>query len=148
MFAKLCNKIAAAPYDIREHRYPKEQGYIYCVDAFAEVMQREYARSDRNGHGFAFAIFYFPHGNSTHQETNAIIEMVGDRLRVTDHAGWLRHGTCLGVLLYACSTDDAWGFVERLRRDGRFENLKCDVYFYPDDFPENILKTGTEVGNE
>jgi len=132
------------PYDEREHRYPKEQGYIYSVDAFSEVMQREYARSDRNGHGFSFIVFYLSQEKDDQNTTNAIIEMIGDRLRVTDHAGWLRQDSCLGALLYACTIDDAWGFVERLRRDGGFDILKCDVYFYPSDFPENILKPQAE----
>jgi len=133
--------------NVHMHRYPKEQGYIYSVAAFREIMHRECARSKRNGHGFAFVVLQLPQGGESRDTANRIVELVGDWLRVTDHAGWLQQNRRLAILLYACATEDANGFVERLRKGGKFEALKYDIYSYPDNFPKDVLNPVTEVAN-
>lgn len=141
MLENLLVKMGGVRPDFRTHRYPKEQGYVYRAAAFRDILRRECARSDRNGHAFSLAVLHLPQGGDTEKATaDAVVELVGDRLRVTDQAGWLDPDRTLAILLYACPADDARGFVERLRRDGRFGQLEYDVYDYPDQFPAQLTE--------
>jgi len=135
------NRLGTPRADLRAHRYPKDQGYVYQAAAFRDILRRECARSDRNGHAFSLAVLHLPAGSSEKvAEAEAIVELVGDRLRVTDQAGWLEPDRFLAVLLYACNADDARTFVERVRRDGPFPHLEYDVYDYPDQFPAELTE--------
>ena len=138
MFSRLLHSISAKRPDIHMHRYPKNQGYIYSTEAFRDILTRECARSDRNGHAFSLAVLHLSANPESEAISNAMVELVGDRLRVTDQAGWLQPDAQLAILLYACSTEAARGFVERIRTDGPFPSLGYDVFSYPEEFPEGL----------
>lgn len=141
MLGSLFDKLGGSQPNFRSHRYPKEQGYVYQAAAFRDILRRECARSDRNGHAFSLAVLRLPVGDEAAMEqAEAIVELVGDRLRVTDQAGWLEQNRFLAVLLYACPADDARAFVERIRRDGGFTQLEYEIYDYPDQFPSELTE--------
>ena len=141
MLGSLFDKMGGIGPDFRTHRYPKEQGYVYRAAAFRDILRRECARSDRNGHAFSLAVLHLPvEGDGSKERAEAIVELVGDRLRVTDQAGWLEPDRLLAILLYACPADDARAFVERHRQDGGFSQLEYDIYDYPDQFPAELTE--------
>jgi hypothetical protein len=147
MFNKLFRSIGFVRPDFRVHRYPKEQGYIYDAAAFRDILTRECARSDRNGHAFTLAVLNVTAGGEMHPDAAAIVELVGDRLRVTDQAGWLIKDTQLAIILYACGTDAARGFVERVQQDGHFDSLTYELFAYPEQLPEGFTKNGKETAH-
>ncbi len=141
MFRKFLHKFTGERPNWRVVRYPKERGYIYSVSAFRDILRRECARADRNGHTFSLAVLRLPVGDkSKTAQSEAIVDLVGDRLRVTDQAGWREPDRVLAILLYACTTDDARHFVERVRRDGSISQLEYDIYAYPDQFPPELTE--------
>ena len=140
MFSRLLHRMRTKSPDINMHRYPKNQGYVYDVEAFRNILTRECARSDRNGHAFSLAVLHLSVNDETQAASDAIVGLVGDRLRVTDQAGWLQSNIDLAILLYACSTEAARGFVERIRDDGPFPSLEYEVFAYPEAFPEWLAK--------
>jgi hypothetical protein len=147
MLGKLFHSIGSSRPDFRVHRYPKEQGYIYDVAAFRDILTRECARSDRNGHAFSLAVLNVSVGGEVRPDAAVIVELVGDRLRVTDQAGWLIRDTQLAILLYACGTVAARGFIERVRQDGHFDSLTYELFSYPEQFPEGLTEDRKETAH-
>ena len=119
-------------------RYPKDQSYIYRQDVFGEIMRRECARVDRTGHGFSFVVLQLP--DSDVALANRVVDSVGERLRVTDLAGWLKTDQTLGIVLYACVPDAARGFIDRLCHAVDSDGLQCSIYSYPGDFPVDLFE--------
>ncbi len=140
MLAQLINNLCNRQNVRSELLHPKEYGYIYEEHAFCDILRRECARSDRNGHSFTLAVIRLPETeDSDDSAADDIVDLVGDRLRVTDQAGWLERNRCLAVLLYACDLDAARGYVERIQADCHGACFKYDLYYYPDPFFEALL---------
>lgn len=147
MFASHSNG-GAWKFDARAHRYPKEFGYIYTVEAFREVVARECSRTDRSGHGFSFVVLDLPVRSEYSALIEKTIDLVGDWLRITDVAGWLERNRRLAVLLYACRTEDAEKFAERLKKKCGLHELSSSIYFYPGSLPGDMLMVDREVADE
>ena len=135
-------------FDARAHRYPKEFGYIYTVDAFREVVLRECSRTNRSGHGFSIVVLDLPAEQENAEDIEKTIDLVGDWLRITDVAGWLARNKRLAVLLYACSIADAEKFADRLKRKSNLRELGSSIYFYPGSLPRELSCEKLEVANE
>ncbi len=58
---------------------------IYSVEQFRAALERERARVDRNGHRIALALIQVGGGTS---RAPRVIDVLKDRLRLTDEAGW------------------------------------------------------------
>ncbi len=144
MFVNLFNRFSYK-CRVHSHRYPKDNGYIYSETAFREIMVRERARTDRTRHGFAFVVIELPDDTDAPEVKNRIIDIVGDWLRVTDQAGWLKQNQTLAVLLYACSEKDARGFAKRLAKSAEVDDLQCRIYSYPGILPEFDPQQNVEI---
>ncbi len=123
---------------------------IYTIGQFAAALERERARADRNGHQIAVALI--PACAAGGERTSHLLEVLRDRLRVTDEAGWYDE-TQVGVLMPYTSCRGAWHMLADLSRlmPSEFSLSDCRVYLYPCERPpggngqrrpESICSTG------
>jgi hypothetical protein len=104
---------------------------ICSQEEFHDILVREKARADRNGHGFSLVAFETP----DHEDFSSFVAKIKQRIRMTDEIGWFEHNT-LGVFLYNTSAQGAWQFVNNNseKRDDQFPAGKCSVYSYPNEW--------------
>jgi lipopolysaccharide/colanic/teichoic acid biosynthesis glycosyltransferase len=107
---------------------------IYPVEQFTAALEREQARADRNGHRIAVALI--PVRASGGAPTVRLLEVLRDRLRVTDEAGWYDEAQ-VGVLMPYTSCRGAWHMLADLCRlmQGELSLSDCRVYLYPCERP-------------
>jgi lipopolysaccharide/colanic/teichoic acid biosynthesis glycosyltransferase len=105
---------------------------IYSVEQFRAALERERARVDRNGHHMALALIQV--GRSRTSKAPRVIDVLKDRLRLTDEAGWFDQSR-IGVLMPYTSCEGAWHMVADLCRimNGDLSLSACSVYTYPHD---------------
>jgi lipopolysaccharide/colanic/teichoic acid biosynthesis glycosyltransferase len=107
---------------------------IYSISQFAAALERERARADRNGHQISVALIQVD--PSAGARTTHLLEVLHDRLRVMDEAGWY-DGSQVGVLMPYTSCEGAWHVVADLCRlmGGALSPSDCRVYLYPCEWP-------------
>ncbi len=106
---------------------------IYSVEQFRAALERERARVDRNGHHIALVLIQVGGSNRT-SKAPRVIDVLKDRLRLTDEAGWFDQSR-IGVLMPCTSCEGAWHMVADLCRimNGGLSLSDCRVYTYPHD---------------
>ena len=105
---------------------------IHSAERFRAILERERARSDRNGHQFSLITFDLgrPEVNSAYIQH--LTHVFTSRIRSTDEAGWLDNRR-IGVLLPYTSADGSWKLADDVCQAIATEASppKCDVYTYP-----------------
>jgi hypothetical protein len=104
---------------------------ICSKEEFHDILVREKARADRNGHGFSLVTYEVPDV----KVSPSLVAQLKQRIRTTDEIGWFDHNT-LGVFLYNTPAMGAWQFVNNSseKRDDLFSARKCSVYSYPNEW--------------
>lgn len=106
---------------------------IYSQDAFRVVFEKAKARSQRTGESFSLVLFGCRNGNGADIATLARLgKDIIRKTRKSDEVGWYG-GNCIGAILPGSSADEAWKFVEivKKRTEGADAGLNCAVYTYP-----------------
>jgi len=104
---------------------------ICSQEEFHDILAREKARADRNGHGFSLVTFE----RQEFEDISSFVEQIKHRIRTTDEIGWFDHNT-LGVFLYNTPALGAWKFVNNSseKKDGWHSSYRCSVYSYPNEW--------------
>ncbi len=110
-----------------------------CSKAFANlrspaemgsILDRERARADRSGQGFALLKFV-PRDAPRKQTLASLAKILTGRLRCTDEAGWLEEGQ-VGVVLPCTDIAGARHLAHDIRRSfGEAVPPHCEIYCYP-----------------
>ena len=106
---------------------------IYTCDAFRAILEKVRARSERSGEIFSLVLFSCNNGNGTNVATlTRLGKDITRRTRKSDEVGWY-DGNCIGTILPGSSAEEAWQFVEVIKkRIGDVDpGLICTVNTYP-----------------
>jgi lipopolysaccharide/colanic/teichoic acid biosynthesis glycosyltransferase len=105
---------------------------IYSVEQFRAAIRREQARAERNGHQITLALVPANSHNGDARRTSRLVDILRDRIRVMDEAGWFDPSR-IGVLMPYTSCRGAWHMIESLCElmDGDLAASDCSVYTYP-----------------
>jgi len=108
--------------------------WIYSIEQLRTALLREQARAERNGHQIALALLPANGHNGDARRTFRLLEVLKDRLRLTDEAGWFSPSQ-IGVLMPYTSCQGAWHMIEDLcvLLNGDLVKADCSVYIYPYD---------------
>jgi lipopolysaccharide/colanic/teichoic acid biosynthesis glycosyltransferase len=108
---------------------------IYSIEQLRTALLREQARAERNGHQIALALLPANGHNGDARRTSRLLEVLKDRLRLTDEAGWFSPSQ-IGVLMPYTSCEGAWHMIEDLCAllNGDLVKADCSVYIYPYDW--------------
>ena len=106
---------------------------LHSVDQLRNILDRERARADRSGIGFALLKFT-PREEETAQETLlCLAKILKRRLRCTDETGWLGE-LQMGVVLPCTPAAGARNVADDISQCfGEFTPPHCEVYCYPSD---------------
>ena len=103
---------------------------------FRRMLERERARTDRSGDEFSLLLFGVRDWRSGRVTLRYLTRLFGQRLRITDEAGWLdsRH---LGVILPSTPGWGAWTLADDLclRFPEHVPLPECRVFVYPSHWP-------------
>ncbi len=134
----------AARYKPHQTTISQEQEFMIPEKKFHLAIQRECARADRNGHGFSLVIFDVGESGQGGEVAQQLIEVLTQRLRVTDEAGWFSD-RYVGVILYGTpQKEGAWRFANDiwdLMSKHTEEPPQCIVYSYPADWRHIDVQT-------
>src|SRR4051812_37629972 len=115
---------------------PPELRNLASPDSMRRLLNRERARADRSGIGFALLQFT-PRDLATAQDTFVcLVRVLKRRLRSTDEVGWL-NSQKIGAVLFCTSVQGARNVAQEVCRS--FDQLTpphCEVYYYPTDYVE------------
>ncbi len=102
---------------------------------FRELLRRECARSDRNGHQFALVDLTI--AAASRKSITHLVDLVWERMRATDSAGWIDEPHRICALLFECPEPAAQRFgahvADRMR--GLDVTVTFTVYTYPGALP-------------
>ncbi len=105
---------------------------------FRELLRRECARSDRNGHQFALVDLRMT--ETSQKAVGRLVDVVWERVRATDSAGWIEEPTRLGAVLFECPEAAAHRFgthvSEHMAADG--VSVSFDIHVYPGALPSDL----------
>jgi len=104
---------------------------ICSQEEFHDILVREKARADRNGHGFSLVAFE----TQEFEDISSFVAQIKQRIRTTDEIGWFDHKT-LGVFLYNTPALGAWQFVNNNSeiKEDKLPTCKYSVYSYPNEW--------------
>jgi lipopolysaccharide/colanic/teichoic acid biosynthesis glycosyltransferase len=109
---------------------PRVRGLLSAIQ-FGRVLVRERARSDRTGDRFCLLTFSPREGESGAELARPLANVLRERLRTTDEAGWLDQQR-IGVMLPATSPRGAWLVAEDICKLLTISPPpSCRVYSYP-----------------
>jgi lipopolysaccharide/colanic/teichoic acid biosynthesis glycosyltransferase len=102
---------------------------------FRAALQREQARAERNGHRLTLALLPVNDHGREAPAAPRLVEVLRERLRVMDEAGWF-DDSWIGVLMPYTSSDGAWRMIEDVCHlmDQEPAPRDCQVYTYPYDW--------------
>ena len=106
---------------------------INSQEKFSEIIKRERARSDRNGHGFSIVKYEVKESEINNPCLQKVLCLLPERIRLTDEIGWVDHDH-IGVLLYASTLEDARSFARQIEESVRAEGvsmIRYSIYTYP-----------------
>lgn len=111
---------------------PQQEHQLHDPSQLAWVIQRERARSDRNGQPFCLLALMLRPGESSSGALERLVAICRARLRVTDDIGWLTTDT-LAIVLPETPAVGAWKVADDLcvAMPDHLEPPACRVYFYP-----------------
>lgn len=105
---------------------------IHSMERFRDILERERARSDRNGHQFSLVVFNVGNPEPDSTQVRHLVHVLTNRIRLTDEAGWLDNQH-IGVLLPDTSATGAWRLADDVCKTFTADNSspECTVYTYP-----------------
>jgi lipopolysaccharide/colanic/teichoic acid biosynthesis glycosyltransferase len=111
------------------------------IEKFNQILDRERARSDRNGHGFSVISYVIKPDAIYCPSTRLLLRVLPKRIRITDEIGWVDDER-IGILLYSASQDDARIFAEQIDEKIKLStgtSPRFTIYAYPaaNDWPGN-----------
>ena len=106
---------------------------INSQEKFAEIIERERARSDRNGHGFSIISYEMKSDDINKPSVQKLLTILPKRMRITDEIGWFddQH---IGLLLYSSKLEDARSFARQIESavvSTEESAPKYSIYPYP-----------------
>ncbi|MCC6424009.1 MAG: sugar transferase [Phycisphaerales bacterium] len=109
-----------------------------------QMLQRERARSERNGHEFSVVLFRVHH---RHRSALRLAHAVLKRIRFTDEVGWLNR-RYLCVFLPDTNQAGAWCFAADVanRLEGRIGKCRFSVHGYPHAWHGKKATTTGDIG--
>ena len=107
---------------------------------FIKSIERERARTDRNGNGFSLISYSVNKSKLDRPSNRRLLSILPERMRLTDELGWIDNEH-VGVLLYATKWEDAGRFAAQIDDTILSEGLPApvyNIYSYPSspDFPD------------
>jgi len=111
---------------------PQQEHQLHNPSQLAWVIQRERARSDRNGQPFCLLALMLRADAQSSEAVERLVAICRARLRVTDEFGWLENDT-LAIVLPETPAAGAWKVADDLcvSMPDHLEPPACRVYFYP-----------------
>lgn len=105
------------------------------VEQFQRTLRRERARTDRSGDAFSLLTLTPRERRTLDQTLDFLADLLKDRLRLTDEAGWLSRRV-VGVVLPNTPAGGAWKLADDLclAFPEALAPPLCAVYSYPSDF--------------
>lgn len=99
---------------------------------FASILNRERDRTDRTGREFSLVVFETGSGSRKSEAVRNLASNLKKRIRSIDEIGRLENDR-IAVVLPHTPSDDAWKFVENVRRalGESAPAPDCAVYVYP-----------------
>lgn len=113
-------------------RPAKALSRIHSAERFRAILERERARSDRNGHQFSLIAFDVGNPEADGAYVQHLTHVLTGRIRSTDEAGWLDNRR-IGVLLPYTSADGSWRLADDICQviSDKASPPECTVYTYP-----------------
>ena len=128
MFAKLVRSLKKS-----RRLLPAELGELRSEEQLRDIIDRERARADRSGLGFAVLKFSSREEATSHETFVCLAKILNRRLRLTDEAGWLGDRQ-IGVVLPCTSAHGARSVAGDICQGfGPLAPPDCELYYYPTD---------------
>jgi lipopolysaccharide/colanic/teichoic acid biosynthesis glycosyltransferase len=87
---------------------------IHSSKEFRTLLERERARSNRNGREFSVVVFYLDNLNHHNEELVHFIHVLTNRIRSTEEIGWLKENESIGIILPDTAFDGAKNLAHEL----------------------------------
>jgi lipopolysaccharide/colanic/teichoic acid biosynthesis glycosyltransferase len=121
---------------------------LQAIEQFQRTLRRERARTDRSGDAFSLLTLTARERRTREETFDFLADLLKDRLRLTDEAGWMSR-RAVGVVLPNTPASGAWKVADDLCLafpDALAPPL-CAVYTYPSSFlTEEERRTGAVWG--
>lgn len=115
---------------------------LISVEQMQWALERERARTDRNGDGFSLLVFTLRNHEEDLREHLRLARILARRIRITDEAGWIAEDK-IGVILPSTRVSGAWKLADDLCLTYTDDPPPvCEVFCYPTDSLE-----GSEINN-
>lgn len=117
----------------RHHEERVEGGpEAHTTESMRRFLEKERARSNRSGNEFSFVLFDMKGLNESERDISRFIEIVLERIRAIDAAGWQNEHE-FGIVLPNTSPEGAKKLAEEilLLHDQPQSNIAYSVYTYP-----------------
>ncbi len=104
---------------------------LHSPKTFQNLLAKECARADRNGHGFSVVDFDLGRRADDLKFLERFVSILMERTRMTDEIGWLDSQN-LGLMLFNTEAQQADGFARKIiDNDVQEKALPYNVYSYP-----------------
>lgn len=105
---------------------------ICSVKQFQTILESERCRADRNQHVISLLVFDIGRSDENHIQMRCLANVLRNRIRLTDRAGWLDNRR-IGVVLPYTSSAGAWQLADYICQEmaGKFAPPEYTVYTYP-----------------
>jgi lipopolysaccharide/colanic/teichoic acid biosynthesis glycosyltransferase len=118
----------------------RNQSQLLPPAQIQRALERERARADRLDGGFSLLIFELPAQGSEPSDYSLLINVLLERLRISDEIGWTDDGR-LAVVLLDTAGDGAWVVADDVisAYSPDEDPPHCTVFTYPSDAPSEGL---------
>ncbi|HQO77092.1 MAG TPA: sugar transferase [Thermodesulfobacteriota bacterium] len=117
-------------------KHTKAGPLVYAREEFRRILDRERARTDRTGQGFALTIMQVPNSSGNCAGLSMILQALQQRIRFSDVLGWFSDNQ-LGILLYGANAATARKVTLEIfaTLPASLSSLPFQVDAYPSDLP-------------